>query len=106
MNEKKTMTLETNDYAALDEICDMIYENNIKSLKELRYYIQKDLDEKKIKEVKGLNRFFEAHIQLLTLYFEGDFSFREGPDERPYEGPYEGPDIDVNSIGDPRHLFD
>lgn len=79
MNEKKTMTLETNDYAALDEICDMIYENNIKSLKELRYYIQKDLDEKEIKEIKGLNRLFEAHIQLLTLYLEGDLPSNQGP---------------------------
>lgn len=78
MNEKKTMTFETNDYAALDEICDMIYENNIKSLKELRYYIQKDLDEKEIKEIKGLNRFFEAHIQLLALYLEGDLPSNQG----------------------------
>jgi hypothetical protein len=79
MNEKKTITRDANDYADLDKICDMIYEKNIKSLKQLRYYIQKDLDEKEIKEIKGLNRFFEAHIQLLTLYLEGDLPSNQGP---------------------------
>ena len=81
MNEKDTLTFKTDDYDTLDEICDMIYKNNIMSLKELRDYIQKDLNKKGIKELKGLNRFFEAHIQLLTLYFEADFG------TRPSSGP-------------------
>lgn len=72
MNEKKTMTFKADDYDTLDKICDMIYEKNITSLKELRFYIQEDLNQKEIKEFKDLNRFFEAHVQLLTLYLDGD----------------------------------
>lgn len=73
MNEKEIKTFKVDDYDALDKICDMICEKDIQSLKELRYYIQEDLKKHEFKECKGLNRFFEAHAELLALYLDGSF---------------------------------
>lgn len=73
MTEKNTVVYKVDDEDTLDKFCEMICSQNIKSLKKLRYCIQQDLDKQGIEECKGLNRFFEAHAQLLALYLDGDF---------------------------------
>lgn len=73
MTEKDIVTYKVEDEEVLDKFCDMIFARNIRSLKELRYCIEQDLNKQGIKGYSGLNRFFEAHAQLLALYLDGNY---------------------------------